>query len=80
VGDVIEQFAVGSLSIQRWRRFGMDRLYVEADGGRKVGWIDLETGESTIESPGDAELFEQAVTNWRDVLPLGQSLRIDVPF
>lgn len=77
MGDVIEQFAVGSLSILRWRRFGVDRLYVEGDGGRQIGWLDLGTGERLIESNDDEELFERAITNWRSALPFGQALSVD---
>ncbi|HET9093287.1 MAG TPA: hypothetical protein VFN50_12830 [Acidimicrobiales bacterium] len=76
MGDVIEQYAVGSFSIQRWRRFGMDRLYVQAEGGRAVGWVDLETGERVLLDGEDAELFERTVENWRLALPFGQLLSV----
>jgi len=74
VGDVIEQFAVGSMSILRRRRFGVDRLYVEGSAGHQIGWVDLTTGERVLESTDDEELFERAVAEWPAVLPLGQAI------
>lgn len=75
--DVIEQFAVGSMSILRRRRFGVDHLYVEGCAGRRIGWMDLTTGERVVESTEDEELFERAVAEWPAVLPLGRALSSD---
>lgn len=36
-----EGSGVGKLVVKRWRRYGKDRLYVNTDDGRRVGWVDL---------------------------------------
>jgi len=40
-----------SLTVRRWSRYGADRLYVTDDMGRRIGSIDLHTGEVVAESP-----------------------------
>lgn len=35
------------LTVQRWTRFGEDRLYVTTEDGQRVGWLDLGTGQPT---------------------------------
>src|SRR5690606_34208121 len=40
-----------SLTVRRWSRYGADRLYVTDDMGRRVGSIDLITGDVLAESP-----------------------------
>ena len=35
------------LTVVRWRRYGNDRLYVNDATGRRVGWIDLVTDQTT---------------------------------
>ena len=37
-----------TLTVKRWRRFGKDRLYVNLPDGDRVGWLDLQTGQSTL--------------------------------
>jgi hypothetical protein len=74
VGDVIEQFAVGSMSILRRRRFGVDRLYIEGSAGHRIGWMDLTTGERVLESADEEEIFERVVAGWPSVLPFGQAI------
>ena len=34
--------------VRRWRRFGVDRLYVNTPDGTELGWIDLTTGRLTV--------------------------------
>jgi hypothetical protein len=51
--------------VERWRRFGHDRLYVEADDGTSLGFVDLKTGESRNVVPSQAEEFHAAVERWR---------------
>lgn len=36
------------LSVARWTRYGKDRLHVTAADGRRVGWLDLHTGLTTV--------------------------------
>jgi len=40
-----------ALTVRRWRRFGADRLYVTADNGMRVGVIDLQSGEVSVDMP-----------------------------
>ncbi len=50
----------------RWRRRGMDRLYVARSDGSKVGYWDLLTDVAHPESADLADLLAAAVTtsNW----------------
>jgi hypothetical protein len=49
------------MRVTRWARYGHERLYVNCDDGRRVGWLDLKTGQSTIEIPAVAEAFNAAL-------------------
>lgn len=40
-----------ALIVRRWRRFGADRLYVTAESGQRVGVIDLQSGEVSVDLP-----------------------------
>ncbi len=40
-----------TVTVNRWRRFGKDRLYV-ADEGQRLGWHDLITGATVVEAAG----------------------------
>lgn len=50
------------LVVRRWTRYGNDRLYVSTPAGAKVGFLDLLTGESTVERPDLADQFHEAVS------------------
>jgi hypothetical protein len=52
------------VTVRRWQRFEFDRLYGHAADGRNIGWVDLDTGERSIELPGFAEAFERTVEAW----------------
>lgn len=49
------------LRATRWRRYGKDRLYVDAPDGSRVGWHDLVTGETHLEQVDLQAEFEQAI-------------------
>lgn len=49
------------LVVDRWRRYGKDRLYVSTQDGARVGWVDLLTGEQTLELAELADGFRAAV-------------------
>ena len=53
------------VTVRRWQRFGFDRLYGRTADGRNVGWVDLDTGERSIELPGFEAAFERTVEAWR---------------
>ncbi len=59
----------GHASVRRWRRFGMDRLYVNEADGRAIGWFDLQTGERRINSVVRTEFFERTVAEWLSAHP-----------
>ncbi|MDQ2624626.1 MAG: NERD domain-containing protein [Actinomycetota bacterium] len=49
--DADERALPDSVTVRRWSRYGADRLYVTDDTGRRVGSIDLISGEVNAESP-----------------------------
>ena len=69
MSEVIDGDPVGPVIVKRWRRFGMDRLYVNEADGCAVGWFDLETGKREIGAPESAEFFEHAVEDWLSADP-----------
>lgn len=50
--------------VNRWRRYGKDRLYVTQPDESKVGWWDLVTGEAYPESPEHLPALLAAVEQW----------------
>jgi hypothetical protein len=54
-----------ALVVNRWKRYGMDRLYVESTDERKIGWWDLATDEPHPENPDDLEPLTAAVDGWK---------------
>jgi hypothetical protein len=63
---------MGELAVTRWRKYGKDRLYVN-DEGTRVGWIDLVTGQTTLEMPERADAFQVAVTTFSLTLTNGDT-------
>ena len=57
------------MRVRRWRKYGLDRLYVTDAAGRRVGWVDLPTGRTTIERPELTDAFTAAVTAHRTEHP-----------
>lgn len=53
------------LVVNRWRRYGKDRLYVETHDGVRVGFWDLLTDTGHPESADDAAALGSAVTDWK---------------
>jgi hypothetical protein len=49
----------------RWRKYGMDRLYVTARDGDKLGWHDLQTGETHYVEPMHHALMDATIAQWR---------------
>jgi hypothetical protein len=56
--------AMGEPQVSRWRRYGKDRLYVNADTGERIGWVDLVTGTQALEDASGAEEFQIAVAGF----------------
>jgi len=57
------------LTVTRWTRFGHDRLYVATAMGERVGWLDLLTGQPTVELPEHAEAFQEAISGHGSTQP-----------
>jgi len=55
---------VTDLAVVRWTRYGKDRLYVNGPGGSRVGWLDLQSGVSTVAEPNQRQAFDAAVAKW----------------
>jgi hypothetical protein len=45
MSNTIDEDPTAPVSGKRWRRFAMDRLYVNECHGPTIGWLDLKTGE-----------------------------------
>src|SRR5450830_1632054 len=56
---------MGDTVVQRWRKYGKDRLYVNADDGTRIGWHDVLAGEDHVEVPGREGDYLAAVARWR---------------
>ncbi|WP_083970778.1 nuclease-related domain-containing protein [Actinoplanes awajinensis] len=54
---------------QPWRRYGHDRVYVTADDGTRLGFLDLKTGEVHEVPPGREDEFHAAVRPWVQEAP-----------
>jgi hypothetical protein len=52
------------LTARRWRRDGLDRLYVNDVSGARVGWLDLTTGERNMSQPEQTAAFDRTVSEW----------------
>jgi hypothetical protein len=55
------------LHVNRWRKNGQDRLYVNLGGprGQAVAWLNMKTGEVTIEVPEYGSAARQALKAWQ---------------
>ena len=51
--------------INRWRRYGKDRIYVARADGTKVGWWDLQTDEGHPEEAAYAVELGEAFRRWQ---------------
>src|SRR5450631_530901 len=51
------------VEVNRWRKYGKDRLYVGIVDVVRIGWLDLVSGERVIERPDLQDLFESALAS-----------------
>jgi hypothetical protein len=63
------------LTVNRWKRYGKDRLYVNLGDGSRVGWLDLQTGQVTLERADLETQFERAVARYRDTTDRAETSR-----
>lgn len=54
-----------TLVVNRWRRYGKDRLYVSLPDESKVGWWDLTVDVGHPEAPEDLAALTTAVERWK---------------
>ena len=52
------------IRVVRWRRYGHDRLYVNAADGQQLGWHDLTKGHTHVTEPSRRTEVHQAVSTW----------------
>jgi len=62
---------IDGLVVNRWRRWGKDRLYVETSEGAKVGYWDLEADTGHPELPEHDSILTAAVAHWKQSQPGG---------
>lgn len=58
----------------RWRRWGLDRLYVESGDGSRLGFWDLTADVGHPDLPGLEPTLLEAVTHWRQQQPIGSAV------
>ena len=61
----VDTAGMAELMVVRWKRYGKDRLYVNTDDGTRVGWLDLQSGEATVEIDALRADFDAAVADHR---------------
>ena len=54
-----------TILVNRWRRYGKDRLYVTRPDETKIGWWDLSTDDANPETPEDLPTLTAAVAGWK---------------
>lgn len=58
--------------VNRWKRYGHDRLYAETPGGTRLGYLDLRSNELHPAEGGDLALLTVAVASYlSDAEPVG---------
>lgn len=64
-GDPGGEVTMAGLTVKRWTRYGKDRLYVNHEDGSRVGWLDLQTDEVTLEREDLRAEFEHTLAHHR---------------
>ncbi len=64
---------MGGITIKRWAKGRSVRGYAKAADGAELGWIDLKTGEVTLEDGADAVAVTAALQAWGEAIPRVQS-------
>ena len=65
--------------MNRWRRYGKDRLYVETPDGTKVGFWDLVADSGKAESPEQEAALLAAVADWKSSSRLAKAATATTP-
>ncbi|WP_062460860.1 nuclease-related domain-containing protein [Demequina soli] len=53
------------ITLNRWTRYGHDRVYAAGPDGARLGYLDLKTGEVTLEPDADASV-DDALRDWSE--------------
>ena len=56
--------------MQRWTRYGKDRLYVRTTGGYQVGYLDRQSGKRVLEDQAWNAAFEAAIATYEASISL----------
>ncbi|MDN4483198.1 nuclease-related domain-containing protein [Demequina lignilytica] len=56
--------SLGDVTLGYWKRYGKERVYANGVSGSRLGFIDLATGEVTLE-PGSDPRVEDVLRSWR---------------
>jgi len=75
---------VGELVVNRWARYGHDRLYVQTADGTRLGYWDNKTGQAVVEDEAHREAVEGAAAGYRGtpaapVVVPAQAVPVEVP-
>jgi Nuclease-related domain len=65
----VEETSMTEVTVNRWRRWGHDVLYVNDVDGSRIGYHNRLSGETVIERPDLADLFESAIADYAPKLP-----------
>lgn len=55
--------------VRRYRKGGIDRLYVKDALDRTLGWAETDSGETTVQIPGSEHRIEAAIDAWAAMYP-----------
>src|SRR3954447_17087271 len=72
---VVNGGVMEDLLVRRWTRYGHDRLYVSTAAGHRLGWYDVKTGETTVESAEHAVELAAAIAAWSPQVPPPEQAR-----
>lgn len=53
-------------AVNRWQRYGKDRLYVTARDGVRLGWHDLQSGATHCHRADRVDELDRAIAMWRE--------------
>jgi Nuclease-related domain len=78
VGRGAEEVDMAELVVNRWRKYGKDRAYVNTADGVRIGWVDFVSGERVIERPEFEAAFDAALAN-EGMVPAAPMLTATLP-
>jgi hypothetical protein len=58
----VDVSVVTEMRVTRWAKYGHERLYVNTEDGVRVAWLDVKTGQTTLEIVEYADEVQAALT------------------